>query len=55
MGKGLIIDWMDGRHIQFETFKEAEKEYKKMLKQYLKDKCEIDLMLLKVEKEYNKK
>ena len=28
--KGLIIDWMDGRHLQFETFEEAEKEYYKI-------------------------
>jgi hypothetical protein len=29
--KGLIIDWIDGKHLQFETFEEVEKEYSRNL------------------------
>jgi hypothetical protein len=50
--RGLIIDWMDGRHIQFDTYEEAKKEYEQMLEEYSKDGGEVDLMLLKIEKEF---
>jgi hypothetical protein len=53
MSKGLIIDWMDGRHLDFETFEEAEKEYNKMLADYKQDGAEIDLQLLEVKAEFN--
>lgn len=49
--KGLIIDWMDGRHLQFENFEEAEKEYIKMIEET--NGVETDLMLLRIEKEFN--
>ena len=48
---GLIIDWMDGRHLQFETFEEAEKEYSRMVNELNGE--ETDLMLLRIEKEFN--
>lgn len=48
--KGMIIDWMDGRHLQFDTYEEAEKEYEKMLKDY--EGGEIDLQLLEIKKEH---
>jgi len=51
--KGMIIDWMDGRHLHFKTFEEAEKEYHEMLKKYIKDGCEIDIQLLEIKNEYN--
>jgi hypothetical protein len=50
--RGLIIDWMDGRHLQFDTYDEANIEYDKMLKEYKTQGIEIDLQLLKIEKEY---
>lgn len=53
MAKGLIIDWMDGRHIQFDTYEEAFTEYCKMLEYYKKDNCEIDLQLLEVKNEFS--
>ena len=49
--KGLIIDWMDGRHLQFETFEEAEKEYLRMIDE--RNGEETDLMLLRIENEFN--
>jgi hypothetical protein len=49
--KGMIIDWLDGRHLQFETYEEAEKEYEKMLEDYKGE--EIDLQLLEIKKELN--
>lgn len=49
--KGLIIDWLDGRHLHFDTFEEAELEYLEMLK--ILNNEETDLMLLRVEKEFN--
>ena len=49
--KGLIIDWMDGRHLQFEIFEEAEKEYSRMVNELNGE--ETDLMLLRIEKEFN--
>jgi len=43
--KGLIIDWMDGRHLQFETFEEAKIEFDKMLE----DKTlELDIELFRL-------
>ena len=51
--KGLIIDWMDGRHLQFDDFREAEKEYENMLNEYKNAGCEIDLQLLEVKSEFN--
>lgn len=45
----LIIDWMDGRHLEFETLEEAEKEYTEMLK----DKSvELDISLYRLEASY---
>ena len=49
--KGLIIDWMDGRHLQFETFEDSEKEYLRMIDE--RNGEETDLMLLRIEKEFN--
>ncbi len=51
--KGLIIDWMDGRHLQFETYKEAKEEYEKMLSNSKINKEEIDLELLEVKKKFS--
>ncbi len=50
--KGLIIDWMDGRHLQFETYIEAKIEYDKMLRIAKDNKEEIDLQLLEAKKQY---
>ncbi len=52
MNRGLIIDWMDGSHLQFETYKEAKDEYKKMLSNAKINKEEIDLELLEVKKRF---
>lgn len=49
--KGMIIDWLDGRHLQFETFEEAEEEYSRLLGE--RNGEESDLMLLRIEKEFN--
>lgn len=49
--KGMIIDWLDGRHLQFDTFEEAEQTYLEMLKGLNGD--EADLMLLEIKKEFN--
>lgn len=50
--RGLIIDWMDGRHLDFETYQEAKDEYEKMLINLKENGCEIDIQLLEVKKEF---
>jgi hypothetical protein len=50
--RGLIIDWMDGRHLEFDTYKKAEIEYEKMLVEARKNDEEIDMELLEVKKSF---
>jgi len=47
--RALIIDWMDGRHLEFETLEEAEREYNEMIA----DKSiELDVSLYTKEQSY---
>ncbi len=47
--KYLIIDWLDGRHLQYEDKDIAEKEYEKITSNLDE---EIDVQLFELKKEF---
>ena len=53
MAKALIINWMNGEHLQFDTYEEAELHYEEIINEYKKENAEIDFSLYILKKELN--